>query len=145
MPRNSNTKSTHAGGIVFWEKAKDVEYLLVGPAREVEDEWIFPKGHIDEGEEDWEAAVREVREETGVIGRLLGPVGSDEFEWANEKVIAKYYLIEALDEVGREETRRLRWFSFEKALETITHPGNRRLLEEAERIRKRLVGKEAGN
>lgn len=118
----------------------DVEYLLVGPHREVPGEWLLAKGHIDEGEEALEAAVREVREETGFTGRVLGMVGSDEFDWKNKKIITNYYLIEALDEVEPEETRRLGWFSFAKALETITHMANRKLLEEAERIRPRYPG-----
>ena len=112
----------------------------MGPHREVPGEWLFAKGHIDEGEEALEAAVREVREETGFTGRVLGLVGSDEFDWKNKKVITDYYLIEALDEVEPEETRRLGWFSFAKALETITHVANRKLLEEAERIRQRHPG-----
>lgn len=34
--------------------------------------WTLPKGHLDDGEEAQEAAVREVREETGMTG-ALGP------------------------------------------------------------------------
>ncbi len=30
--------------------------------------WLFPKGHIDEGETDEEAAIREIKEETGLTG-----------------------------------------------------------------------------
>ncbi len=123
----------------------EVEYLLVGPHMEVPGEWLFPKGHIDEGEEDLDAAVREVREETGCTGSVLGFVGSDEFEWKNKKVIANYYLIEALDETVPEETRRLSWFTFARALEMITHPENQKLLEEAERIRQDCLGKELVN
>lgn len=123
-------------------KDAKVEYLLVGPNREVAGEWIFPKGHIDEGEEDSRAATREVAEETGFIGRVLALVGFDEFEMGSEKVVAKYYLIQALDEVEREEARRLGWFSLGQALETITHPENRKLLAEAEQIRQRIMGKE---
>lgn len=123
-------------------KGADVEYLLVGPNKEVPGEWLFAKGHIDEGEIDMEAATREVAEETGFIGRVLAPVGFDEFELRNERVVTSYYLIHALDEVERHETRRLGWFSLEKALETITHPENRKLLAEAERIRQQIMGKE---
>jgi len=138
-------QATHAGGIVFRKSGGDVEYLLVGPHKEVAGEWLFPKGHIDEGEEALEAAMREVREETGFTGRVLGLVGSDEFEWKNQKIITDYYLIEALDGVEPEETRRLGWFSFAKALDTITHLANGKLLEEAERIRQALPGKELVN
>jgi 8-oxo-dGTP pyrophosphatase MutT (NUDIX family) len=142
MAKSNSQIATHAGGIVFRMNGADVEYLLVGPNKEVPGEWVLPKGHIDQGEKDWEAAVREVREESGVVGHLLEPVGSDEFEWGGKKVIANYYLIQALDEVEREESRRLRWFSLEKAMEAITHPENQKLLADAERIRRRIMGKE---
>jgi len=40
--------------------------------------WSFPKGHIEQGESEWEAGVRELKEETG-----LEPLQRDEeFEYA---------------------------------------------------------------
>lgn len=135
-------KPTHGGGIVFRGKGEHAEYLLVGPNKEVDGEWIFPKGHIEDGEEHWQAAVREVREETGWVGRPLCPVGSDEFDVEKERVNAKYYLIEALSEVERKETRRICWFSFQKAVESLTHAGNLQLLLKAERERERISRKE---
>ena len=141
MSKSNSHKATHAGGIVFRLNGADAEYLLVGPDKEVPGEWLFPKGHIDDGEEDWEAALREVAEETGFTGCVLGLVGSDEFDLGNEHIVAEYFLIQALDEVERMETRRLGWFSLEKALEAITHPENRKLLAEAEGIRQRIRGK----
>src|SRR4051794_885016 len=38
--------------------------------------WALPKGKIDPGESAAEAAVREVREETGVEGRLVEKLGN---------------------------------------------------------------------
>ncbi|MGB9754087.1 MAG: NUDIX hydrolase [Roseiflexus castenholzii] len=38
--------------------------------------WTLPKGHLDDGESAAEAAVREVREETGVTGEVGAFVGS---------------------------------------------------------------------
>lgn len=137
-PGNSR-QLTHAGGITFRGSAENVEYLLVGPSKEVKGklEWLLPKGHIEEGEGELEAAVREVREETGYVGNPIGPVGTDTFTVDGESVKAKYFLLESEAQVRRKETRRLGWFSFETAVETLTHPGNKELLRKAERLRRK--------
>lgn len=139
------SKPTHAGGIAFRGGNLNVEYLLVGPSKEVEAklEWLLPKGHIEDGEEESEAAVREVREETGFLGNPICPVGTDTFTVNGEMVKVKYFLLEAEANVPRKETRRLGWFSFETALQTLTHPGNKELLLKAERLR-REAKKESG-
>lgn len=49
-----------AGGVVF---RPDGAVLLL---QHLEGDWVFPKGHIDPGEDALEAALREVEEEAGV-------------------------------------------------------------------------------
>ena len=128
-------KITHAGGFVYKNENGLVKYLLVGPKADEPNEWLLPKGHIEKGEEDGDAALREVQEETGVAARLLGLVGSTEFTTSKENVHAKYYLMQRLFETTRPESRRFGWFAFEEALEKLTHVQNKRLLHEAERRR----------
>jgi ADP-ribose pyrophosphatase YjhB (NUDIX family) len=41
--------------------------------------WSLPKGHIEAGESAEQAAVREVTEETGIIGRIVGRLGTIDF------------------------------------------------------------------
>ena len=60
-----------AGAIAARVRGDDTEFLLV-TARKQPDEWIFPKGHIERGETAEDAALRELREETGVTAELLG-------------------------------------------------------------------------
>lgn len=52
-----------AGGVVF---DPDGRVLLI---RQRSGEWVFPKGHLDPGEDHLTAALREVEEETGVSAR----------------------------------------------------------------------------
>jgi len=41
--------------------------------------WSLPKGHIEDGETPEQAAVREVAEETGISGEILGELGTIDF------------------------------------------------------------------
>jgi ADP-ribose pyrophosphatase YjhB (NUDIX family) len=59
-------KITHAGGLVYKLENGRVNYLLVGPKADKPNEWLLPKGHIENSEEHGDAALREVQEETGV-------------------------------------------------------------------------------
>jgi len=43
------------------------------------DEWVFPKGHLEAGEGPEDAAVREVREETGLDIQLIRSIGSTRY------------------------------------------------------------------
>jgi 8-oxo-dGTP pyrophosphatase MutT (NUDIX family) len=46
--------------------------------------WSLPKGHIEEGETAEQAAVREVEEETGIIGCVVAPLGTIDFWFVAE-------------------------------------------------------------
>ena len=46
--------------------------------------WSLPKGHIEEGETPEDTAVREVAEETGIIGEVLAPLGIIDFWFVAE-------------------------------------------------------------
>jgi 8-oxo-dGTP pyrophosphatase MutT (NUDIX family) len=131
---------THAGGIVYRLNDGKVEYLLVGPKKDVPDEWLLPKGHIEGSEEHWETALREVREETGVVGRPISRVGTDEYE-TKERVAVKFYLVEYCSEVECEEKRRRKWFTLEQAMNLLNFPGSQRLLRKAEQKRLSLSRK----
>ena len=41
--------------------------------------WSLPKGHIEQGETAEQAAVREVEEETGISGEIMGELGTIDF------------------------------------------------------------------
>lgn len=45
-------------------------------------EWCLPKGHLETGESDEQAAIREIHEETGILGEIIGRLGSVEYWFA---------------------------------------------------------------
>ncbi len=46
--------------------------------------WSLPKGHIEPGETAEEAAVREIEEETGILGTIIAPLGTIDFWFVAE-------------------------------------------------------------
>jgi 8-oxo-dGTP pyrophosphatase MutT (NUDIX family) len=59
-----------AGGVVLRVIDGEVHVLLI---RDPYRKWGLPKGHLEQGEDSVSAAVREVEEETGLTGLVLGP------------------------------------------------------------------------
>gem|GEM_PF-275110 len=57
-------KEFSAGAVVFRRNPGEILFLVVYSARNKI--WGFPKGHLDPGETENEAAVREIKEETGL-------------------------------------------------------------------------------
>lgn len=60
-------------------------------------EWVFPKGWIDPGETPQEAALREVREETGLRAEIVSEVGQAGYEAEGEYRDVIYYLMRVVD------------------------------------------------
>ncbi len=99
--------------------------------------WGLPKGHLEAGEGTEEAALREVREETGLKDLRLG---SDlgEIDWTFRKggrLIHKYcrfYLMTSQEGEPRPEVEEgiteCRWLPLEEALRTVAYDNARVIL-----------------
>src|ERR1700710_149332 len=73
-------EETAAGGLVLDTPALDARAALIGRLdRRNRLLWSLPKGHVEPGETIEDTAVREVREETGISGRILAPLGTIDF------------------------------------------------------------------
>lgn len=107
---------THAGGVVFIKGEatnEDIEVLLVQPKKK-DDLWVLPKGHVEPGEMMGEAAVREVREETGTWARIVDPCLFEDIEFEIridceskvEKIKVRYFLMELLEEIKSKSLRK---------------------------------------
>ena len=119
-----------AGAIVV-RRRQGIPHVLLITAKRNSDHWLFPKGHVDDGETREEAALREAEEEAGVRARLVGPAGIHTFDFRNETIRVHYFLATTDDKGRPEKGRQLAWFSYRDALEQLTFPDTRALLKEA--------------
>ena len=69
-----------AGGLVLDRRAPDARAALIGRLdRRGRLLWSLPKGHVEAGETAADTAVREVQEETGILGRVIATLGTIDF------------------------------------------------------------------
>jgi len=129
-----------AGAIAVRNADHKVQVLVVR-ANQHPDNWIFPKGHIEPKESPGEAAVRELEEEAGVSGKVIAPVGVQEYESRDDVVHVEYFLIKYQRDVKRQEDRETKWCSYARALELLTYPDTKSLLKEARGRIEKAIGK----
>ncbi|WP_159793120.1 NUDIX hydrolase [Puerhibacterium puerhi] len=91
-------EETSAGGVVVRATADGPHAaVIVRRNRAGRLEWCLPKGHLEGVETPPEAAVREVREETGIVGRIRTTLGIIDYWFSGEtrrvhKVVHHYLL-----------------------------------------------------
>ena len=120
-----------AGGIVVRRKRGEPLVLIV-TAKNRRNRWVLPKGRIARGEAGGDAALREVREEAGVCGRVICPAGSASFTTGGRRTRVDYYLI-AYSRVCEDdpEDRKIKWCAVEDAIARLCYASARRVLLEA--------------
>jgi 8-oxo-dGTP pyrophosphatase MutT (NUDIX family) len=99
-------------------------------------EWVLPKGHVEPGETPEQAAVREVREETGLDARVVSMLGPIEYWFvAGDRRVHKtvhHFLLEATggllgtDEL---EVSEVAWVPLDELATRLRYASERRLLD----------------
>lgn len=99
-------------------------------------EWVFPKGHIEDGETLLEAALREVEEESGVVATCPSPSRSWVTSYRNRRRELRYvtWFVCTTDDptphVTERMFRRAEFRPPQLALKRLSHAANRDLLEQ---------------
>jgi 8-oxo-dGTP pyrophosphatase MutT (NUDIX family) len=98
--------------------------------RPVHQDWSFPKGKLEEGETPELAALREVREETGLTCRLLRFLGRTEYVDRKGRPKAVAYWAMAAEEgsfTPNVEVDQIRWLTLEDAARILSYPRDQEL------------------
>jgi len=141
-------KQVSSGGLVYRDRGREIEVaLILRRSLSGQPVWALPKGWVEPGESLEDAALREVKEETGVTARIIDKLGDIQYQFYSKEESAQiqktvhFYLMEYLsgnttdhdhevDEVG--------WFSLEEAGARMTYPTERTIFQKgSERLMNR--------
>ena len=132
-------REVSAGGVIYRKHAGAIEIALI----HVRNRWGLPKGHVEKGESNSDAALREVREETGLEGRMRKKLGDIRYSYRDKRTgresirIYKrvyFYLLRYLKGDVRDhdhEVDEARWFPIEEAIQTLKFATERRMVKRA--------------
>jgi 8-oxo-dGTP pyrophosphatase MutT (NUDIX family) len=131
-----------AGGVLVRIVRGRPMVAAIRPRGRPEGLWALPKGQIDPGESPAETAFREVREETGVSGRLVEKLGDVRYVYTRDgqrifKVVSFFLLragrgrIGEIEERMRIEVAEARWLPLEEAPRLLAYGGERRMAAKA--------------
>lgn len=131
-------EETSAGGLVLDRRDGAARGALIGRRdRRGRLLWSLPKGHVERGETTEQAAVREVAEETGVTGEVLGPLGTIDFWFvaAGKRVHKTVHHFLLLRTSGRLsdadiEVAEVAWVPLDEIRDRLAYADERRLLDE---------------
>jgi 8-oxo-dGTP pyrophosphatase MutT (NUDIX family) len=128
-----------AGGVVYRRDGEEIEVVLASRrTRRGELAWGLAKGGIEEDESTEDAAVREVREETGMTAEIEASLGETRYFYVWEDVRIRktvhFFLMRHTGgnvEDRDDEMEEIRWFPLERALKRAAYRGERDVLGRA--------------
>jgi len=127
-----------SGGVIYRETGGRIEVALTQTSRGPM--WCLPKGRVEDQETLEEAAIREVREETGLFGLIERPLKPIEYTYqartrdGQRTAVAKtvhFYLMAFRDGCTTDhdsEVIDVRWFTLDVAGRLLHHAGERDVL-----------------
>jgi 8-oxo-dGTP diphosphatase len=137
MKRDQIVGEFSAGGVVFRKDNNKIRYLLI---KDHDNHWTIPKGHIKTGEDPKEAALREIKEETGLNNlNIVRELESTRYFYCRGKDLIRktvyLYLIaaEGNEELNpdKSEVKGAMWFSGKDALKNVFYANIKDMLNKA--------------
>jgi 8-oxo-dGTP pyrophosphatase MutT (NUDIX family) len=118
-----------AGGLVVRRESGILQIVVVH--RPVQEDWSFPKGKLEAGETLDVAALREVREETGMTCDLLRFIGHTEYvdRKGRQKTVAYWIMATTGGSFSpNEEVDELRWLPVDEASRLLSYARDQELI-----------------
>ncbi|MGD2156930.1 MAG: NUDIX hydrolase [Anaerolineales bacterium] len=135
LDSNTEKKKTNihviqaAGGLIWRDTPKGREICILYRSRY--NDWTLPKGKLKPGEDWYEAALREVHEETGCDVIIEDFAGCTSYLVAENPKVVLYWNMSVISEgefTPSEEINRLVWVSSSAARIKLTYVGEKALL-----------------
>jgi 8-oxo-dGTP pyrophosphatase MutT (NUDIX family) len=131
-----------AGGLVLDMAGEVPQGALIGRTdRQGRLLWSLPKGHIEAGETAEQAAVREVEEETGIAGRIVGELGTIDFWFVADgrrihKTVRHFLMMRTGGELSDAdvEVDEVAWVPLPQIRALLAYPDERGLVDTAGRL-----------
>jgi 8-oxo-dGTP pyrophosphatase MutT (NUDIX family) len=138
-PAIPTKREISAGGVVYRRSDDEIEIVLASRrTRRGQLAWGLAKGGIEDEESMEDAAVREVREETGLLAEIEASLGETRYFYVWENVrIRKTVHFFLMRHTGGDiddrddEMEEIRWFPLERALKRAAYRGERDVLVRA--------------
>lgn len=133
------TREVSAGGVVYRRTDDGIEVVLASRrTRRGQLAWGLAKGGIEEGETKEVAAIREVREETGMTAEIEADLGDTKYMYVWDDIrIRKTVHFFLMRHTGGnaddrdDEMEEIRWFPMERAIKRAAYRGERDMLVKA--------------
>jgi 8-oxo-dGTP pyrophosphatase MutT (NUDIX family) len=136
-------KETSVGAFIYKTENGKILFLLIYSKRN--NEWGFPKGHIEPDETELETAKREIAEETGITNlsfvenfrcvdtyKIKGTLAATKNRIIDKNVI--YYLASTREDFKGsvdDEIGQAKWLEYNQATEYLKHNNQKELLKQA--------------
>lgn len=132
-------REVSAGGVMYRKHSDETQIALI----HVRNRWGLPKGHVEEGERIEETALREVREETGLEGRVVKKLGDIRYAYRDKTKEGEpiriykrvhFYLLRYLKGDVRDhdhEVDEARWFPMDQVIKNLKFATERKMVHRA--------------
>jgi 8-oxo-dGTP pyrophosphatase MutT (NUDIX family) len=141
-PKIPTTKEVSAGGVVYRRTNDGIEVVLASRrTRRGQLAWGLAKGGIEIGETREQAAIREVREETGLTADIEVDLGDTKYMYVWDDIRIRktvhFFLMRHtggnVDERD-DEMEEIRWFPLDRAIKRAAYRGERDMLVKASEL-----------